>query len=137
VTKEIFYYSNCNNLKNKGLEIMLTENHDLEDALKNYLELLKKEEYFEAHEALEEAWHPLRKANHPLKNLAKGLINGAICFEHLKRNRADSKRKALSVLKSFERHKHLCIQGIEQEVLFKKSCQYIEGLKACNLKELT
>jgi len=108
---------------------MLIENHDLEDALKSYLELLKKEEYFEAHEALEEAWHPLRKANHPLKNLAKGLINGAICFEHIKRNRDDSKRKALSVLKSFERHKHLCVKGIEHEELFKKSCKYIEELK--------
>ena len=108
---------------------MLIENHDLQDALKNYLGLLEKEEYFDAHEALEEAWHPLRKANHPLKNLAKGLINGAICFEHLKRKRTDSKRKALSVLKSFERHKYLCVEGIEHFELFQKACFKIEYLK--------
>ena len=54
---------------------MLIENHDLEDALQNYIKLLDQEKYFDAHEALEEAWHPLRKANHPLKNLAKGLIS--------------------------------------------------------------
>ena len=117
----------------KGKKRMLTENHDLEDALKNYLELLKKEKYFEAHEALEEAWHPLRKANHPLKNLAKGLINGAICFEHIKRNRDDSKRKALSVLKSYERHKHLCVEGIEYFDLFFKASLKIEKLKAQQL----
>ena len=92
---------------------MLTENHNLEDALKTYLKLLEEDAYFDAHEALEEAWHPLRKANHPLKNLVKGLINGAICFEHIKRNKTDSKRKALTTLKSYERHKHLCVERIE------------------------
>ncbi len=108
---------------------MPKENHNLENALKKYLKLLNQEEYFEAHEALEEAWHPLRKQNHPLKNLVKGLINGAICFEHLKRNRVDARRKATSVLKSFERHKHLSIEGIKHFELFKESCQKIEDLK--------
>ena len=108
---------------------MLKENHDLEGALKEYLSLLSEEKYFNAHEALEEAWHPLRKKNHPLKNLAKGLINGAICFEHLKRNSTDARRKANSVLKSFERHKHLCVDGIEYFELFNESCEKIENLK--------
>jgi len=108
---------------------MLTENHDLNDALQRFVIQLDREDYYEAHEVLEEAWHPLRKKNHPLKNLAKGLINGAICFEHLKRNREDAHRKATSVLKSFERHKHLCIEGIEEFELFNKSCQKIERLK--------
>jgi hypothetical protein len=108
---------------------LLTENHDLEGALKKFLQELDCKEYFDAHEVLEEAWHPLRKSNHPLKNLAKGLINGAICFEHLKRNRTEARRKASSVLKSFERHKHLCVEGIEQYELFKESCKKIEDLK--------
>ena len=109
--------------------MLLTENHDLEGALKNFIELLTNKEYFNAHEVLEEAWHPLRKRNHHLKNLAKGLINGAICFEHLKRNRKDALRKATTVLGSFERHKHLCVEGIEQFELFNKSCKKIEELK--------
>jgi len=108
---------------------MIKESNNLKYALENYLKLLEKKEYFDAHEVLEEAWHPLRKADHPLKNLAKGLINGAICFEHIKRNRKDSKRKALTVLKSYERHKHLCIKGIEHLELFKKACLKIEFLK--------
>jgi len=108
---------------------MLVENHDLKSALLPYIRLLDTKEYFEAHEVLEEAWHPLRKSNHPLKNLVKGLINGAICFEHLKRDREDSRRKALQVLKSYERHKHLCREGIEFFNEFQECCKKIEALK--------
>ena len=108
---------------------MLVKNHDLKSALLSYLNLLDEEKYFEAHEALEEAWHPLRKSNHPLKNLAKGLINGAICFEHIKRNRDKSRRKAMQVLKSYERHKYLCKEDIEFFSEFKKCCKKIEVLK--------
>ena len=108
---------------------MLVENHDLKSALISYQKLLDEEKYFEAHEALEEAWHPLRKSNHSLKNLVKGLINGAICFEHLKRNRDESRRKAQQVLNSYERHKHLCKEEIEFFNEFQECCKRIEALK--------
>ena len=104
-------------------------NDDLEGALKAYLKLLEEEAYFEAHEVLEEAWHPLRLKKHPLANLAKGLINGAIAFEHIKRNRANVKDKAQRVIASYERHKHLCVQEIEYYSLFKEACRKIEELK--------
>ena len=104
-------------------------NDDLEGALKNYMKLLDEEEYFEAHEVLEEAWHPLRLKKDPLANLAKGLINGAITFEHIKRNRANVKNKAQRVIASYERHKHLCVETITYYRLFKEACKKIEGLK--------
>lgn len=108
---------------------MLAMNEDLEGALKEYLKLLDAEEYFEAHEVMEEAWHPLRLKKHPLANLAKGLINGAITFEHIKRNRENAADKAKRVIASFERHKHLCVEGIEQYALFYEASQKIEALK--------
>jgi len=111
---------------------MLTQQHDLQTALCNYLLLLQKASYFDAHEVLEEAWHPMRKSNHPLSNLIKGLINAAIAFEHLKRNRYNAKRKALTVIASYERHKHLCRHGIAQHQLFDQACKKIEGLKKTN-----
>jgi hypothetical protein len=43
---------------------MLKINNNLESALKEYIKLIDKEEYFDAHEALEEAWHPLRLKQH-------------------------------------------------------------------------
>jgi predicted metal-dependent hydrolase len=108
---------------------MVKENHDLEGALKKYVELLEEEAYFEAHEVLEEAWHPLRKADHPLKNLLKGLINGAIAFEHIKRNRNNACSNARKVMASFERYKHFSSQEIAYATLFKKACCSIEKLK--------
>ncbi len=108
---------------------MLTMNEDLEGALKEYLRLMNEEEYFEAHEVLEEAWHPLRLNKHPLRNLAKGLINGAIAFEHLKRDKKNAHNKARKVIASFERHKQLCTDEIEQSQLFTKACKKIEQLK--------
>ncbi|CAA6812328.1 MAG: Unknown protein [uncultured Sulfurovum sp.] len=116
---------------------MLTMNDDLEGALKEYLKLLDEEEYFEAHEVLEEAWHPLRLKKHPLANLAKGLINGAIAFEHIKRNRKDVQKKAQTVISSYERHKHLCVEGIACYALFKDSLEKIEGLKRQNTSIFT
>jgi hypothetical protein len=108
-------------------------NDDLEGALKAYMKRLDEEEYFEAHEVLEEAWHPLRLKKHPVANLVKGLINGAIAFEHIKRNRANAKDKAQKVIASYERHKHLCVADIEHYHLFKEACEKIESLKQkCN-----
>ena len=108
---------------------MLKMNDDLEGALKAYLALLDEEEYFEAHEVLEEAWHPLRLSKHPLSNLVKGLINGAITFEHIKRNRKNVKDKAQRVIASYERYKHLCTDSIEHAGLFNQASQKIESLK--------
>lgn len=108
---------------------MLKMNDDLEGALKEYIELLDQEEYFRAHEVMEEAWHPLRLRNHPLKNLAKGFINAAITFEHIKLNRKNAREKAVKVIASYERYKHLCTEEIEHAALFRQASQKIEDLK--------
>jgi len=108
---------------------MLTMNEDLEGALKVYLKLLDEEEYFEAHEVLEEAWHPLRLKKHPLANVVKGFINAAITFEHVKRNRKNMPSKAKRVIASYERYVHLCTEEISYASLFKKAKRKIEALK--------
>ncbi len=109
---------------------MLKMNEDLEGALKAYLVLLDEGEYFEAHEVMEEAWHPLRLSDHPLKNLVKGLINGAVSFEHLKRNRKNAKSNARKVMASYERHKNIYNDSIEYDILFKEACLKIEKLQS-------
>ena len=108
---------------------MLTMNEDLEGALREYVALMDAGEYFDAHEVLEEAWHPLRLRKDPLANLAKGLINGAIAFEHLKRDRNKAVERAQRVIASFERHKNICIEGIEHYTLFSEACKRVEVLK--------
>jgi hypothetical protein len=110
-------------------KIMLTMNEDLEGALKEYLKLLDEEEYFEAHEVMEEAWHPLRLKKHPLANLTKGFINAAIGFEHIKRERKNAHKKAKRVMESYERHIHLCKEDIKFFSLFDEAKLKIEALK--------
>lgn len=104
-------------------------NEDLEEAIKEYLKLIEEEEYFEAHEVMEEAWHPLRLKKHPLANLAKGFINAAIGFEHIKRDRKNAKIKASRVMESYERHIHLCTDDIKYYELFLEAKDKIDALR--------
>ena len=83
---------------------MEIEKYDLlRRALADYLLLMDGEAFFEAHEVLEEAWHPFRKSDDPLSDPLKGLINAAVAFEHIRRAGPDAGRKARSVMASFDR----------------------------------
>ena len=75
----------------------------LKRALTDYLQLMDREAFFEAHEVLEEAWHPFRRSRDALSDPLKGLINAAVAFEHIKRAKPDWGRKARSVMASFDR----------------------------------
>lgn len=113
---------------------MPTLHIELGYALKNYIALLSSEEYFDAHEVLEAVWHPLRLCDHPLKNLVKGLINAAIAFEHLKRDRIDASIRARKVITAYERYRDLSQQGIVNYELFEDAIQKVETIKqACRV----
>lgn len=108
---------------------MLKMTEDLEGALETYIPCLERHEYFEAHEVLEEAWHPLRLRKDPLANLVKGFINAAICFEHIKRNKNNHRNKAQRVIASYDRHIHLCTKDIAHYRLFLEAKLNIDTLK--------
>ena len=107
----------------------LKMNYDLEDALKSYIYLLKESRYFDAHEALEEAWHPLRLSKHPLANLLKGLINASIALEHIKRDKPNAKDKAKRVIASYDRHIHIYQKDIEYYELFGEAIDYVDRFR--------
>lgn len=104
-------------------------NEDLAGALRRYTALMRKKAYFEAHEVLEEAWHPLRMRRDPRAKLAKGLINAAIAFEHLRRKRTGYVANARKTMGAYERYKGLCREGIEAFALFAEACAIVEKLK--------
>jgi len=108
---------------------MPKENEDLLGALESYLQLMEAGEYFEAHEVLEAAWHPLRRAGDPRRNLAKGLINAAIAFEHLKRQQPKSRRVALVAMGAYDRYRNLCQTGIEAYEPFRQCCDTVEKIR--------
>jgi len=106
----------------------------LREALHAYIDLMGKEAYFDAHDALEKAWYPLRKEKTPLGNLLRGLINGAVAFEHLKRAKPGAEERAKKIMGSFDRYAALCDKDIPEADLFAKACEKVTDLKVENGK---
>lgn len=67
----------------------MTEELDFRCALARWAELFNAGEYYEAHEAAEEAWH---RAAEPRKTFLKGLIHAAVSLCHLTRGNAHGAR---------------------------------------------
>ncbi len=76
---------------------------NLKKVLQQYISLLHKEEYFEAHELLELEWHRHKKLNTAYTDTLKGLINAAIAFEHIKRDKPKSPRVAKQAISSYDK----------------------------------
>jgi len=111
---------------------MLKLNSDLNGALTNFLILLEQGDYFEAHEVLEEAWHYLRLSKEPdesLVKLVKGIINGAIAFEHIKRDRKNARDKAQKVIASYDRYKGLYNENRNSACKFKEVMDSIDEIR--------
>ena len=71
--------------------------------------LILKEEYYEAHEVLEEYWHTIRKTDHPYKNAYRGFINAAVAMELKKRGRNNYEK----VWSTYEKYRDLYYQKEE------------------------
>ena len=68
-----------------------------------FKELIKREEYFKAHEILEEYWQNIRKTSNPEKNVYRGFINAAVAMELKKRGR----NNYMKVWQNYEKYKFL------------------------------
>ncbi len=65
--------------------------------------LINNNQFFEAHEILEEYWHTIRKTSNPYKNVYRGFINAAVSMELKKRGRDNYKK----VWATYEKYKYL------------------------------
>lgn len=70
--------------------------------------LLDQNRFFDAHEALEEIWFPLRFNPHPEVKLLRSYINAAVSFELIKRGRSHASQKPWG---NFIRHHILLSQS--------------------------
>jgi hypothetical protein len=95
---------------------------DNDNILAKFIDLLRADEYFEAHEVLEHEWHKLKSLNHPKANLARGLINAAVAFEHLKRNTPTAMDKAKRTYSGYTKYAHLAhdAEWLEASTLVEK-----------------
>jgi hypothetical protein len=61
--------------------------------IEEFIECLHEERYYDAHEALEEAWFPRRFEDSQEVKLLKGFINASVSFELIKRGREKQSKK--------------------------------------------
>ncbi len=95
-------------------------------ALEEFTRLIDTQCYFEAHEILEAVWIEAKKHNHPQTLLLKGLINAAVAFEHLKRNRSNALTSSRITIQAYLRYKeHLHLES-NNYLNYKKVCDRIE-----------
>ena len=73
----------------------------MKEAFEEFKSLITQKKYYEAHEILEEIWHPLRKSLHPDRDIIRGFINAAVSLELKKRGR----NNYLKVWQTYEKHK--------------------------------
>ena len=78
---------------------MLTREH-----AEAFLACLDEARYYDAHEALEMLWFPLRATKSPEVLLLKGLINASVSFELHKRGRAHKAVGPWSVYMKYREH---------------------------------
>ena len=74
-----------------------------------FINHINNNEFYEAHEVLEEYWHTIRKTDNPYKNVYRGFINAAVAMELKKRGRNNYKR----VWATYEKYRHLYLQKEE------------------------
>ncbi|MBN2825267.1 MAG: DUF309 domain-containing protein, partial [Campylobacterales bacterium] len=89
-------------------------------ALEEFEGLLEHKLYFEAHEVLELLWIEAKKYNHPQTLLIKGLINAAVAFEHLKRNRPNALKSSRITIQAYKRYRHHLQPNIANFTHYKK-----------------
>jgi len=66
--------------------------------------MVKRGEYYDAHEVLEEVWFPRRKQRDDLTLALKGLINGCVALELIRRGKME---RAQRVWRTFLKYENL------------------------------
>jgi len=61
--------------------------------IETFKELINEELYYEAHEALEEQWFPIRQIKNDCCLVLKGFINAAVSLELYKRDKIEQSKK--------------------------------------------
>ena len=60
--------------------------------IEEFKNLIDAKKFYEAHEALEEIWFPIRKKKNDCTQVLKGFINGAVCLELYKRGKLEQSK---------------------------------------------
>lgn len=87
-------------MKIKNIEVDLELK--LEKKFNKFIDLILENEFFKAHEILEEIWFPIRKDKNSIKvKILKAFINSAVSFELIKRGRLSASKVPWSNYKKY------------------------------------
>jgi len=89
--------------------------------IENYKRLIEEELYYEAHEALEEVWFPIRKTKTDFCLVLKGFINAAVSMELYKRGKQSQSYKIYLVYKKYVNMKKIDNSGKSKEFMVLKN----------------
>jgi len=89
--------------------------------VQEYKRFILQEEYFRAHETLEEYWFPRRRSKTREVLIIKGFINAAVAFELQKRGRP---QRALKVWQTYIKFSNLIE---EDDSLFRELKGFVEN----------
>jgi len=95
--------------------------YELKVIFEKFQNLIIQKKYYEAHEVLEEIWHPMRKSLHPDRDIIRGFINAAVSLELKKRGKSNY----LKVWKTYEKHK----SKIKNNQLYKELMIFLDNYK--------
>ncbi|MEA3521590.1 MAG: DUF309 domain-containing protein [Campylobacterota bacterium] len=101
----------------------MIDTKNLQRAVLDFIECLDQERFYDAHEALEVLWFPLRKNPSDEVKLLRGYINASVSFELYKKGRFSSCEK---VWKNFIKYQCLVdTMPLEHRVHYKNAEIYI------------
>ena len=107
----------------------------MKSKIENYKKCLDEKRFYDAHEALEEAWFPRRfEESHEVKFL-KGLINASVSFELYKKGKIKQSKK---VWTNYLKYRQLLFK-IESKYLneYNSLSRYVEKINYTHTKEKT
>ena len=93
----------------------------MREAFEEFKSLIIQKKYYEAHEVLEEIWHPMRKSLHPDRDIIRGFINTAVSLELKKRG----KNNYLKVWNNYEKYK----KNIKNNHLYEDLVVFLDNYK--------
>jgi len=77
-------------------------NSEHKQYLKNFMQQLHEERFYDAHESLEAIWFPKRFEECDETRLIKGFINAAVCFELIKKGKIDASHRVWKTYLKYE-----------------------------------
>ena len=94
---------------------------------KIFIDMIKKEQFVEAHEILEEDWKEFKKIDPVKSNILKGFINAATAFALYKKGNIKGYER---VWKTFLKYEKLIDKDLNDFLLFKEIQNILHNMNA-------